>query len=533
MSKTPHKILIRGVNWIGDAILTTPAVRAVHEAFPDAHISLLAKPRVAEIFREDPAVDETIIYEDRFNSILGRFKLAMVLKRKGFDTALLLQNAFDAALIAWLSRIPERIGYSRDIRSMLLTKAVSVDRNILGQHQVFYYINLLKESLGIQPENPEPILYLTDEETAHARNLLLDKLNSQDSHLIVGINPGATYGSAKRWLPERFAELIALIINELKGKVVLFGSKSEIELAQEIIERVNLNLVSRTPTKDTSHITHHASRILNMAGKTNLRELASLIAECDVFITNDSGPMHMASALQVPVVAIFGSTDIKTTAPFGQGHKIIKKDINCSPCLERECPEGHLRCMTEVSTEDVFRGLQEVLPRQRAVFLDRDGTLNEDVGYLNNFNDLKIFPGTFENLQRLKKAGFKLIGITNQSGIARGLTTKEFVLACNNFLQENLGIEAFYSCPHHPDDNCQCRKPKPLLVRKARLEHNIDLRSSYVIGDKTIDILLAKAVGAQGILVQTGHDRESGDADFVANNLTEAVDWILEREKTF
>ncbi|MCK5286503.1 MAG: HAD family hydrolase [Thermodesulfovibrionia bacterium] len=187
--------------------------------------------------------------------------------------------------------------------------------------------------------------------------------------------------------------------------------------------------------------------------------------------------------------------------------------------------------MTDITTEDVLNAFKEVVPKEKAVFLDRDGTLNEDVGYLNSFENLKIFPGTPENLRRLKNAGFKLIGITNQSGIARGIVSEEFVQETNEYLQKTLTIDDFYYCPHHPDNGCPCRKPKPMLLRKARLEHGINLKSSYVIGDKTIDVFLAKGVGAQGILVMTGHDKESKEADFIAQNLGQAVDWILEQEK--
>ncbi|MEF9438572.1 MAG: HAD-IIIA family hydrolase [Candidatus Mariimomonas ferrooxydans] len=245
----------------------------------------------------------------------------------------------------------------------------------------------------------------------------------------------------------------------------------------------------------------------------------------------DSGPMHIAAALLVPVVAIFGSTDRAITGPFGEGHKTISKDIPCAPCFERECPEKHIKCMTDITTDDVFSTLQQILPKEKAVFLDRDGTLNEDVGYLNSFSNLKIFDGARKNLQRLKKAGFRLIGVTNQSGIARGLISEEFVMAVNSYMQKNLGIDDFYCCAHHPDNGCQCRKPKPMMLLKARLKHGINLKTSYVVGDKDLDMLLARSVGARGILVLTGIDKKSEYADFTAKNLTKAVDWILEQEK--
>jgi heptosyltransferase-2 len=515
MTDRIKKILIRGVNWIGDAVLTTPAIQAVREAFPDSSITLLVKPWVADIFRDNPHINEIILYEDHYNSISGKIKLAKKLKSRGFQSAILLQNAFDAALLARLAGIPERIGYSRDLRGPLLTRAIPVEKEILKQHQVFYYLNLLQKSLNIEPNVPEPAIYLQRDEIHDARELLRQSLNLTHDTPLIGINPGATYGSAKRWIPERFAEVIHRIVTKLSGRAVLFGSKSERGIAEEILSHVHLP----------------DSHYLNLAGKTDLRQLASLISECDVFITNDSGPMHMAAALLVPVIAIFGSTDSTTTGPYGEGHTVINKNISCSPCLERECPEGHLKCMEDISAHDVFRAVNDIIPKDKAVFLDRDGTLNEDTGYLNSFNDLKVFPGVQENLERLKEAGFKLIGITNQSGIARGLIQEDFVRACNAYLQKTLSIDDFFYCPHHPDERCQCRKPNVRLVRKARLNHHINLKKSYVIGDKTIDILLAKAVGAKGILVQTGHDRESPDADCVARDLKEAVDWILDQEK--
>ncbi|HLA50207.1 MAG TPA: lipopolysaccharide heptosyltransferase II, partial [Thermodesulfovibrionia bacterium] len=262
-----------------------PAIRAVRNAFPDAYISLLVKPWVAEIFKENPSVNEIILYEDRYNSIAGKFKLAKILKSKGFNTAILLQNAFDAAFIAWLAKIPERIGYRRDFRRLLLTKAVPVKKTVHGsqftddrekKHHVYYYLDLLKESLNIEVQYTEPLLYLTDEEINWAKNFLNSSLITRHSSLVVGINPGAAYGSAKRWMPERFAELIHRIINELNGNVALFGSTSEIEIVEEI----------------TSYFSLPTSHFLNLAGKTNLRELMALISECDAFISNDSGPMH-------------------------------------------------------------------------------------------------------------------------------------------------------------------------------------------------------------------------------------------------
>jgi heptosyltransferase-2 len=266
-----------------------------------------------------------------------------------------------------------------------------------------------------------------------------------------------------------------------------------------------------------------------LAGKTSLRELAALIAECDVFVTNDSGPMHMASALYVPVVAIFGSTNPVTTGPFGERHKIITRSMPCSPCLERECPEGHVRCMTEVSADKVFEAVENILPANKAVFLDKDGTIIADKNYLNSFEELEILPGAKDSLRRLKDAGFLLIGITNQSGIGRGIVEEKFVIDSNAYLQDKLGIDDFYYCPHHPDDHCPCRKPELMLVLQAGLKHRINLKASFVIGDKESDVLLAQITGGTGILLSSTPIFENTCSSYVARDLKDSVDWIMKK----
>jgi heptosyltransferase-2 len=518
-----QKILIRGVNWIGDAVLTVPAIRAIRNTFPEAHITLLVKPWVAEIFKENPDIDEIILYSDSFKGLKGKFKIAKLLRAKKFDKAILLQNAFDAALISWLARIPERIGYKRDYRSLLLTKAVPVNSDILNQHQIRYYLDLLR-LIDIETIEINPYIYLTDDERLWARNLISSSLPDHNLPLI-GINPGATYGSAKRWPSERFADLTIKVINELNGRIIIFGSESEVEIANEIITEIN-------KLKIKLKIEKKGSRILTMSGKTSLRELAALISECDAFITNDSGPMHMSSALHVPIVAIFGSTNKTATGPFGQGHKIISKDLPCAPCMKRECPEKHLKCMTEITADEVFAALQEVLPQKRAVFLDRDGTIIEDKHYLNSFDELVVFHGARKNLHKLKGAGFKLIGITNQSGIARQLVDNDFVIKSNIYLRDKLGIDDFFYCPHHPDEHCPCRKPEPMLLLIAKNKHMINLKASYVIGDKESDVMLARKAGATGILLSSTPLFEKTSASYITKDLKEAVEWILERERT-
>ena len=504
-------ILIRGVNWIGDGIMTLPAIRAVRKAIPETKISLLVKPWVSPLFEHNPNIDEIILYGDEYKRILGKLKLSWNLHNKKFCSAILLQNAFDAAFITFLAGIKERSGYRRDGRGFMLTKAISVTNNDRKIHHIRYYLNLL-EQLGINAEYSAPYLYITLDERLFTR----EKLKTMRRPLL-GINPGATYGSAKRWIPERFAEIANWFMRDTGGSAILFGGHSEMDISDEIYKQIPQDLR-----------THED--ILNMAGRTSLRELVALISECDAFVTNDSGPMHVAYAVRTPLVAIFGSTDPLLTGPppdtDGWGSVVLTPDIPCSPCFERTCTKNDLRCMYEITSDEVYFGIKTVLAETPAVFFDRDGTLCKDTGYLSKFDDLQVFED-IDTVHLLAEKGFKLIGVTNQSGIARGLIEENFVKDINNRFIQKYGFLDFYYCPHHPDHHCSCRKPEPEMLFRARHEHGIDLKKSYVVGDKEEDMILAKMVGAKGILVQTGQAQESQHAVFVAKNLKEAVTFII------
>jgi len=500
-------VLIRGVNWIGDAVMTIPALRTLRRSLLESQLSLLVKPWVSPLFEKDPAVDEIILYAKGFDGIAGRVKLAEQLRKHHFHMAILLQNAFDAALLAFLSGVPKRIGYSRDGRRMLLTDPIAFDAYAKGLHHIDYYLNLVKKA-GFHPESEMPWIFLNLEERLHARDIL-----AALQRPIVAINPGATYGSSKRWHPERFAEVAEQIIDELGGSVLLLGGPKETSIAKEILQSIDVSLV-----------TPHS--LLDRVGKTSLRELIAIIAEADLMVTNDSGPMHIGYAVGNPLVAIFGSTSPEHTGPVGRSDIVIRKKIPCSPCFERECRKKDLECMDLVTSQEVFDAVKKLVSTKRAVFFDRDGTLCRDAHYLSRIEDLVIFPSV-SSLERLRDSGYSLIGISNQSGIARGLVEEEFVKYVNGLFVDRHGFEDFYYCPHHPDHHCSCRKPEPGMLIKARNDHHIDLRRSYIVGDKADDMALAKAVGARGILVRTGKDLASPHADAIADGLDDAVDIIL------
>lgn len=498
-------ILIRGVNWIGDAVMTLPAIKAIRTAYPGRRISLLVKPWVADIFKGNPNIDDIIIYNKDAEGIAGKFRLSRRLRHENFGTAILLQNALDAAVLAVMSRIPERIGYSRDSRGFLLTKPVAITDDILRMHHVDYYLNLLR-SAGIEAERTEPHIYLGIDERLEAREKL-----SGLRRPVLAINPGAAFGSSKRWLAENFADVADRFIEEYNGSVTLFGGPSETAIAQDILSHMH---------------TGKSGNAMVFAGKTSVRELIGLLSECDALLTNDSGPMHIGYAVGVPLVAIFGSTEPSSTGPVGASSIAIKHDVDCGPCFQRECPSGTLECMTSVTPDEAMNAIRNIMPAKKAVFFDRDGTLCRDAHYLNKWEDFELFPDIKE-LDRLKAEGYLLIGVSNQSGIGRGIVDEGFVKEVNGLFMERYGFDGFYYCPHRPNENCDCRKPEPGMLYKARSEHHIDLRASFMVGDKEADMGLGRAGGLKTVLVLTGQGTGSANADCVVRNLGEAVKAIL------
>jgi lipopolysaccharide heptosyltransferase II len=333
------KVLVRATNWLGDAVMSLPAVRAIRQVFPQARLAVVARPWVADLYAGETAIDEVIVY--RAHQGLGaKREFAARLREQRFECAILLQNAFDAALMAWMARIHVRIGYNRDARGLLLTRAVPVpEPGEIPRHERFYYLELLRRAGLIDRQDyvhwGVPGVRLEGIETARdAGTRRLAALGIAGD--VVGISPGAAYGNAKRWLPERFAETAARLCSAPACPVLVFGSAAERALCGEVAGRLQRLRVDAR----------------NLAGETSLREFIELAAACRLFLTNDSGAMHVASALGVPTVAVFGATDDTTTGPTGPLARVVREHAECSPCLLRECPIDH-RCMTRVEVARV------------------------------------------------------------------------------------------------------------------------------------------------------------------------------------
>ena len=337
-----NNILIRSTNWIGDVIMTTPAVTTIRKNFPHARISILAKPWVIPVLRYNPHIDNLLTYDEngRHKGIFGKLRLAKELRRQRYDAAILLQNAFEAAWVAFLAGIPCRIGYNTDGRGFLLTHPVPFHSALKKIHHTDYYLNMLKE-VGLENTTRELCCVVGPNEKDRAKHILLDHGISNDDPL-VGINPGATFGPAKQWPFERYAELINKIQKFSKSHILILGGPGEDELGEKI-----------------SRITQ--KRPINLAGKTRLGEAMALIELCDLFITNDSGLMHVAAALDIPLIGIFGSTTYTTTGPLGVNSRAIQIPMDCNPCHKPECPEGHMECLDRISVDMVFDVVKEML----------------------------------------------------------------------------------------------------------------------------------------------------------------------------
>ncbi len=316
--------------------MSLPAVRSIRAHFRDSEIAVLARPWVADLYARETSIDRVLPYyaSPGFHDLPAKWMAAARLRAERFDIAVLLQNAFEAAVIARLARIPRIIGYDRDGRRWLLTDPIPApNQGEIPRHERFYYLELLRRA-GILNELPqdEAIRLEGSREACEAGMRRFSDLGIAAP--VIGVSPGAAYGNAKRWLPERFAETAQQVARANGASVALFGSRAERMLCESV--RASITVPAH-----------------NLAGETTLREFIELAAACRLFLTNDSGAMHIASALRVPTVAVFGATDDIATGPTGANSRIVREPVECSPCLLRECPIDH-RCMTRVSASRVI-----------------------------------------------------------------------------------------------------------------------------------------------------------------------------------
>ncbi len=342
------KLLVRATNWLGDAVMAIPALEAVRRHLPRGEVVILARPGIAELYRGQGFADRVLVFDHtgRHAGVLGRERLVRELRGEGFEATLLLQNAFEAAWLAWRARIPQRIGYARDARTLLLTHAYEVPRaGEAPPHEVYYYLELLRRAGWIRdlPRVERIELRIAPEARERAEDILV-QAGARRGALRVALAPGAVYGSAKCWPAPRFARVVDGLAADFDCDVIIFGTAGEKEIAQQIACTMR-------------------HRPVMLAGETGIADLPALLAACGLFIGNDSGAMHVAAAVGLPVVAIFGPTDPGATSALTPRLERVHHPVTCSPCFLRACPVDH-RCMTRIEVAEVAAAARRWIARE-------------------------------------------------------------------------------------------------------------------------------------------------------------------------
>lgn len=331
-----RNIIVRMPNWLGDCVMSLPVLEDLHHHKADLEITALCASGVAPLLYNNPCVSNIITFS-RPRGLKQRWQVGKEvvgkLRNKHYDMGVLLPNSFSSAWWFWRGNIARRLGYADKIRSFLLTDPVSFPEERKNQHLVITYKMLLSH-LGIPLTDTSPHLNVTEEELRHGY-ALLSKFGITSEHKIIGINSSAAYGPAKCWLPERFCALTERLLNDDMVRVIYFGDGSSVKLIDEIIDGLP------------------EDKVISFAGKTSLREFIALTKLCKVFVTNDSGPMHIAAALKTPLVALFGSTSDVATGPYQWG-EVIHKRVSCSPCFKRVCPTD-FKCMKAITIDEVYQ----------------------------------------------------------------------------------------------------------------------------------------------------------------------------------
>ena len=340
------RVVVRGTNWVGDSVMTVPALRALRRLLPDAKITLAIRPSAKGIFSEADFIDEVLVY-DRRNafSVVSQIR---EWRRRQFDLAVLFQNAFEAALIPFIAGVPTRLGYATESRQAMLTHPLPVPDWRSSKHEVFYYLylitaleQLLSGTSTVCEADPDISLAIS-ESRKHDAAELLRSYGIDEARSVVALVPGSINSRAKRWPAESYAALADRLL-EQQRQVLLIGSRDEIDVTNEVTRRMR-----------------HQPVVLT--GKTSLDQVTAVLALVDLVVTNDTGPAHIAAALGCPTIVIFGPTNPLTTRPFSFKTEIMRHPPDCAPCMLRDCPIDH-RCMTAITVDEVFEHSHALLKR--------------------------------------------------------------------------------------------------------------------------------------------------------------------------
>lgn len=340
------RVVVRGTNWVGDSVMTVPALRALRRVLPDANITLAIRPSTKGIFSEVDFIDDLLVYDRR--NALSVISQVREWRRRRFDLAVLFQNAFEAALIPFLAGVPLRMGYATESRQAMLTHPLPLPDWRSSKHEVFYYLylvtaleQLLTGTSTVCETDPDISLAISESRKAEAVDLLRS-YGVKDDKSVVAICPGSINSRAKRWPAERYAALADRLMDQQR-QIVLIGSKDELEVTNEVTSRMRNHPVVLT-------------------GKTTLDQITAVLGHVDLVVTNDTGPAHIAAALGCPTIVIFGPTNPLTTRPFSFKAEVIRHPPDCAPCMLRDCPIDH-RCMTAITVDEIFEHAHALLKR--------------------------------------------------------------------------------------------------------------------------------------------------------------------------
>jgi heptosyltransferase II len=340
------RVIVRGTNWVGDSLMTVPALRALRRVLPKAKITLAIRPSVKGVFSDVDFIDDVLIYDRR--GVFSVISQIREWRHRKFDLAVLFQNAFEAAFIPFMAGVPVRLGYATESRQAMLTHPVTLPDWRSSKHEVFYYLylitaleQLLFGTSSICETEPDAAIQLSEDRKSEAARLLRT-CGVTEGGEVVAICPGSINSRAKRWPAEAYAALADRLI-EGHRQVLLIGSKSEIDVSNEVVNRMR-------------------NRPILLTGKTSMDQVTAVLSLVDLVVTNDTGPAHLAAALGRPTLVIFGPTNPLTTRPFSSEAEILRHPPDCAPCMLRDCPIDH-RCMTAISVDEVFERSHWLLKR--------------------------------------------------------------------------------------------------------------------------------------------------------------------------
>ena len=341
------KILVRGTNWIGDAVMSIPALRELRRIFPDSHISLHTRSWAYGLFKDADFIDEVVTFDKHRWAAKDVYDNSQFLKDDKFDLAILFPNSFESALTSFLTRVPMRFGFNKDVRGLLLTDPIAVPEWKSRRHEIFYYLYLVaeieKRLLGrdtVSQGVPDASLPVSEERRSAARDTFRQHGVEAGKNVVV-LGTGSANSRAKRWPADRFAKINDKLQEDMDAEVILLGSRDESIVAAEVA-----SLCKKAP--------------IDLTGKTELDEAAAILAVSDLMITNDMGLAHVSPAVGAPTIVLFGPTNPETTRPYSKNAEIIRNIVECSPCTFRDCPIDH-RCMTGITVDEVFRTAAGVL----------------------------------------------------------------------------------------------------------------------------------------------------------------------------